>query len=305
MTDPHWPRAGEWIAGDHQDTARLSLALLGAPVHKASISPSRADLAPAAIRAALNRFSVMDVRKDRDLRALRVADAGDLPVADLSPEDAFEPLSTKVRSLAAADTVVAILGGDNSVTRPGVHGTAALDRCGLITLDAHFDLRELDGGLTNGNPVRALLDDGVPGPHISQIGIQSFANSPDHARLATQEGIHVVDRDTVARQGIESCVEAELRRLGSEVDAIYVDFDVDVLDRSFSPATPGSRPGGITPLELQNAAYICGASPKVTVIDIVEVSPPDDIADVTVMAAAQIFLAFASGVVSRGQATST
>ena len=234
-----------------------------------------------------------------------MADAGDLPLADLSPEDALAPLSAKVRALAAGDTCVAILGGDNSVTRPGVHGTAALDRIGLITLDAHFDLRETDAGLTNGNPIRALLEDGLPGPHISQIGIQSFANSPDHARLATQEGIHVVDRDTVARQGIESCVEAELRRLAPEVDAIYVDFDIDVLDRCFAPATPGSRPGGITPLELQRAAYICGTSPKVTVIDIVEVSPLDDFADVTVMAAAQVFLAFASGVVSRGQGTST
>ena len=61
---------------------------------------------------------------------------------------------------------------------PGCSGIGgALDEIGLITLDAHFDMRELDEGLSNGNPVRALMEDGLPGKNIAQIGLASFANS--------------------------------------------------------------------------------------------------------------------------------
>ena len=64
------------------------------------------------------------------------------------------------------------------MTRPGVHGLGLpLDQVGLITLDAHFDMRDLDRGLGNGNPVRALIEDGLPGRNIAQIGLAPFANS--------------------------------------------------------------------------------------------------------------------------------
>jgi formiminoglutamase len=299
MSDPHWPSAGEWIAGGHTRDPEYRLSLIGAPLHKSSISVSRADLAPDAIRAALNRFSLFDPTLSGDLRDLAVVDAGDIPLAESTPEEAFTPLSEKIRVLEADSDVVVILGGDNSVTRPGVHGAHALDKCGLITLDAHFDLRELDDGLSNGNPIRALLEDGLPGSNITQIGIQPFANSPVHAEVAAKEGINVVTREDVKRRGIGAVLEDELSKLAAKTDALYVDFDIDVLDRTFAPATPGARPGGLMPTELLEAAAICGAHKAVVAADIVEVSPPDDIKDVTVMVAAKVLLSFASGVASR------
>jgi formiminoglutamase len=305
MTDPNWPRAKEWLEGRARgDAAVASLAVLGVPLHRASISQSRADLAPAAIRTALFKYSVYDVERGTDLRSIGVQDAGDLMLFGISPEDALAPVSQRIRELKVRSDVVVALGGDNSITRPVMHGLGALDRLGLITFDAHFDLRELEDGLTNGNPVRALLADGLPGPHIAQIGIQPFANSPRHAEIAREAGIHVFSRDEVERRGIDAVVTESLERVGSQVDAIHVDIDVDVLDRAFAPATPGARPGGLSPLELRRAVTACGAHPKVIAADIVEVSPPDDVAEVTSMTAAQLLLAFASGVAARASTPS-
>jgi formiminoglutamase len=300
MSDPQWPRAGDWIAGSHSRDSKYRLSLLGAPLHKSSISASRADLAPAAIRAALSRFSLFDPTLAGDLRDIAMVDGGDLSLADHTPEEAFAPLSEKVRELKAGSDVVVILGGDNSVTRPGVQGAHELGGCGLITFDAHFDLREVEEGLTNGNPIRALLDDGLPGSNITQIGIQPFANSPMHAEIAASAGIKVITREDVTRRGVEKVVEEELSKLAERTDALYVDFDMDVLDRTFAPAAPGARPGGFSPGELFQAASICGNHNDVVAADIVEVSPPDDVKDVTVMAAAKVLLSFASGVASRG-----
>ena len=293
--DPHWPRASAWLAGACLPHAMGSMTILGAPSAKGSITPGRCDLAPAAIRKALQRFSTYDLNTGRDVRLLRVEDLGDLDVAALTPEQAFEP----IRGAVAAQPLV-LLGGDNSITRPGVHSLGVdLARCGLLTLDAHFDLRHLEGGLTNGNPVRALLRDGLPGDQIFQIGLQSFANSEAYASVAWEAGIHVAGADCVRDRGIDQVLNDALAYLDQRVGRIYVDLDLDVLDRIHAPATAGARPGGLMPHQVRRAVYLCGAHPKVGILDLVEIDPTRDIADATVLVAAACLLEFASGILGR------
>jgi formiminoglutamase len=181
-----------------------------------------------------------------------------------------------------------------------VHGLATpLDRCGLLTFDAHFDLRDLAGGLTNGNPVRALLADGLPGAHIVQIGIQAFANSREYAEVAHQARINVVGADSVHDRGIDAVVGEALDYLERLAGVIYVDLDLDVLDRAFAPAAPGSRPGGLAPWQIRRAARACGLRPKVRVLDLVEIDPERDPEALTSLAAAACLLAFSSGLHER------
>ncbi len=298
--DPNWPRASAWLAGGRAETTLARLAVLGAPLRLGSITPGRCDLAPAAIRSILRKFSCYDIESEADLHLIEAHDLGDLPLADLRLEDAFDPLRDAIReALADADALV-VLGGDNGVTRPGVHGIAdSLENCGLITLDAHFDLRDLSNGLTNGNPVRALLADGLPGENIAQIGIQPFANSQAYAQIAFDAGITVVTMSQIRSHGVERLLTESLDYLSERVDQIFVDLDIDSLDRIFAPATPGSRPGGLTPYELRRVAWLCGAHPKVRAIDLVEVDPTKDIAEATVMATAACLLSFASGLLAR------
>ena len=138
-----------------------------------------------------------------------------------------------------------------------------------MTLDAHLDLRDLEGGQTNSNSIRGLLEDGLPGHNIVQIGIQAFVNSQPNMEVARSAGIRVVDVEQVRGRGIESVVRESLADLSRVARRIYVDFDIDVLDRAFAPACPGSKPGGLLPYELVSAARCCGASPKVVAVDIV------------------------------------
>ncbi len=298
--DPYWPRAGAWLSGTHAQTTLGKLAVLGAPLRLGSITPGRCDLAPSAVRAALQKFSCYDIEAETDLHQLEARDLGDLPLAEMKPEDALEPLRDAVCSaLVEADAVV-LLGGDNSITRPGINGLPdPLTDIGLITLDAHFDLRDLSGGLTNGNPVRAILADGLPGENIVQIGIQPFANSRAYADVANQAGITVVTMDQVRAHGVETHLNEAFQYLSERVKTIYIDLDIDVLDRTFAPAAPGSRPGGLTPWELQRVAWLCGVHKKVRAIDLVEVDPTQDIAGVTVLATSGCLLSFASGLLTR------
>ncbi|MBI3681951.1 MAG: agmatinase family protein [Acidobacteria bacterium] len=302
--DPRWPRASAWLAGECEKAPAGRLAVLGAPLRLGSITPGDCHLAPQAIRSALERFSTCEVAAGCDVRRLEAADHGDLELAEKRPEEALEPLSRAVSHALETAEALVLLGGDNSITRPGCHGLAdALDLCGLLTLDAHFDLRDLDNGLTNGNAVRALLADGLPGVQIAQIGIQSFANSQAYMEVAKQAGIRAVAVDEVRERGIRAVVEDALRSLSQAVEVIYVDLDLDVLDQAFAPATPGARPGGLTPHEVRQAARLCGLHPKVRVLDLVEIDPSRDIRDATARAAAACLLSFASGVLGRIEAS--
>lgn len=307
--DPRWPRASAWLQQSAGETLG-TLAVVGAGATKGSITPGRGDLAPGAIRKALERFSPYDVSHATDVEQIRVRDLGDLEIANLAPADAKPAVSKGVEMALQDIDALVLLGGDNSITYPGVLGLAAalacpLDRCAVLTLDAHFDLRDLDNGLTNGNPIRALLRDGLPGANIAQIGIQPFANSRDYDAIARAAGIHVITSEEAHARGIRDVIAEALANLAARADAIYVDLDLDVLDRAFAPATPGSRPGGLAPWQVRIAARECGLHPKVRVLDLVEIDPEKDISDCTVLAAASCLLSFASGLCARLESQSS
>lgn len=299
-TDPHWPTAADWIERKPPARSVGSLGILGVPVREGSITRGRCDLGPSAVRNALTKFSLYDFATNRELTDLAVVDFGDLDVADATLAAASSRITAAVREAIQEAHAVVLLGGNNSITRPACHGLSDdLAQCALLTLDAHLDLRDLDNGLSNGNPVRGLLQDGLPGNHIIQIGIQSFANSGAYADVAREAGIEVVHLSDVRVRGIGAVVLAALQRLSDAAQFIYVDFDVDALDRVFSPASPGSRPGGLLPAELLLAARLCGANKKVIACDIVEFDPSKDIADIGALTGASCFLSFAAGYRSR------
>src|SRR5215470_4330620 len=108
--DPNWPRASGWLAGETLSGASGSLAVIGAPLARGSITPGRCDLAPPAIRKALERFSTYDLDSAHDVRGLRAQDLGDLDIAGLSPEEALAPIREALAAALQAAHAVVLLG---------------------------------------------------------------------------------------------------------------------------------------------------------------------------------------------------
>ena len=271
------------LVGRHPEAP---VALIGAGLNERSLTPGRCDLGPKAFRAVLPRFSTYDVETGREL-STRVHNAGDVAVKALSPADAFEPVRDAVAAQAARALTV-LIGGNNAITRPGVHALG-LQRVGLLTLDAQFDLRDTDQGLTNGNPVQALLDDGLDGHRISQVGLAPFANTKRAHDKATAAGISVRTARDCRQQGLAAVVAAELERLSALAEVIYVDFDIDVIDRSQWPASPGARPGGVSVHDFFEATRLIGAHPKVRAVDLTEYDPSLEIGDLASLTAGRWF----------------
>jgi formiminoglutamase len=283
------------------ESSGVGISLLGVPLAKDSISPGRCDLAPDVVRAALSRLSTYDLETKADLSGTRIFDAGNLQIGDLNYADACQPIAGAVQELASKHALVILLGGDNAITRPGVRGIdATLQGVGLLTLDAHFDLRDTDGGLNNGNPVQALLEDGLPGTHISQIGLAPFANTKRAHLKAEAAGIAVRTLRECAARGLAAVVQEELLRLSACCSQIYVDFDIDVIDRAQMPSAPGARPGGISVREFFEAARIIAASPYVKCVDLVEFDPSKDLNDIGALTAGRWLAEILAGFAARG-----
>jgi arginase family enzyme len=276
-----WPNLSELVSTGQ---ANAPVGLIGAPLATGSVTTGRCDLAPGLLRQTLRRVGRYDVETMREL-ATAVLDYGDVPVADLSIEDATPLIRNRVAASVEAHPLTLLVGGNNAVTRPGVLGLGVpLERIGLITLDAHFDMRDLDAGLTNGNPVRALLDDGLPGANIAQVGLASFANSRKMHEDALAAGNLVVTIAEVRRDGVAKAIDRALGHVG-HCDAIVVDCDIDVIDRSQFPAAPGARPGGMAIDDFFAAVRRLASEPRVRLIDLTEWDPPLDPTDLSALTA--------------------
>jgi len=278
-----WPNFSDLIVGVEKTAP---VGMVGAPLAAGSVTPGACDLAPALLRRTLRRIGRYDVECRREI-STQITDRGDAELAGLSIEEATGPLTDAVRISAGLHQLTLLVGGNNAVTRPGVLGLGLpLEKVGLITLDAHFDMRDLGEGLSNGNPVRALIEDGLPGANIAQIGLASFANSQRMHSDALAAGNLVVTMSEVRRLGIALAVDRALDHV-SRCEAIVIDCDIDVIDRSQMPGAPGARPGGMPVHDFFTAVRRLAADPRVRVIDLTEWDPPLDSTDLSALTAAR------------------
>jgi formiminoglutamase len=296
--DPLWPRAGGWLRpAEMSGDSGADLAIIGVPAHLTSITPTGADATPAAIRDALLRYSTYAGSRGIDVARISAVDLGDIT----SPDGAEGELRVRDRvgKLAGRHELLVALGGDNSITYSVMCGLfgESLSKVGLVTVDAHHDLRD---GETNGSPVRRLVAAGLLGTSIVQIGIADFSNSAAYAARAAELGITVITRDELRRRPLGQLVAYALGRAGAGGRPVYVDIDVDVCDRSAVPGCPSAAPGGISADELRQVAFLAGRDPRVRAIDITEIDPTTDAPDGrTVRLGALLVLEAAAGVASR------
>ena len=293
--DPLWPAASTLLRG--ASSQRRTVALLGVPTYATSLSARSATSAPAAIRAALARYSTWSYEDDVDLaERVDLIDLGD--VADPDGPGGSARVAAALASGPSRELSI-ILGGDNAAT---FHALAALaggdwDSLGLITLDAHHDLRE---GISNGSPVRQALAAGLDGSHVVQIGLADFSNSSAYAAVARAQGVHVVSRAALRRESLETVLAHALDVASEGGRRVYVDMDLDVADRAVVPGCPAAAPGGLSADEVRRVARLVGADERVAALDVTEIDVARDSEDErTVRLAALVVLEALAGVTRR------
>ena len=291
--DPKWKRANTLFSASNSNA---DCALIGVPAHESSISSTSAHLTPAAIREALARYSTFSTSAAIDLGGTSFTDLGDVQSPD--GEDGHARVKDAVKDLLNRHKLLVALGGDNSITYSVASGLwSDLSNIGLITFDAHHDVRDGD---SNGSPIWQLIQAGLPGKNIVQIGIADFANSGEYSVRAKENGITVISRAQLRTRSMADVVKAALEIAGMGRREIYVDIDVDVCDRAVVPACPAAMPGGISADEIRQGVFLLAADTRVRAIDITEIDAALDSPDQrTVRLAALLVLEAAAGLASR------
>jgi formiminoglutamase len=267
------------------------------PAFRTSITPTGAHATPAAVREALQRYSTYSAGRDVDVADLTAIDLGDVEEPDGT--DGELRVATALKDAAEKYRLLIAIGGDNSITYSVMRGLwgQRLDECGLVTVDAHHDLRD---GISNGSPVRRLIEAGLPADRVVQIGIADFSNSAAYAARARELGITVVPRSELRHSTLTDIVTTAVDLAGRGGRPVYVDIDVDVCDRAVVPGCPSTAPGGISADELRELTFLLASDVRVRALDLTEIDATIDTPDQrTVRLAALLILEAAAGVATR------
>lgn len=294
------PKVADWIL-PFSGTEGFDFAVLGAPLSKTSISHSAAFRLPDAIRQSFQALTPYSL--EHRLALNEMLTAVDLGNVKMHPTDLAQNQQWIEDAIFSYWQVhqspLLLLGGDHSITGASVLGyvRSTGKRVGIIHFDAHHDVRNLDdGGRTNGTPFRTILSSGlVAGRNVVQIGLRDFANAKVYHEYVLEQGVTVYTAREVFRKGLLNLLETAFAIASRDTDAVYVSFDMDVLDQSFVPGVPAPTPGGLTVWDALDALTWLGRQPGLAILDVVCADPEKDVRDLTTRVAANLLLSFLTG----------
>lgn len=285
-----------------EDAARQDVVVVGVPVDYGVSYRHGQRFAPRAIREASfwNRldgeeFVDLSTAASHRSNSLKIGDIGDIVLWPANPERNNEQVTAVVGTVRSAAFPV-ILGGDHSITYAGFLGCKrALERhgrapVGLLHFDAHLDFEEEYLTLPpvhHGNVIGELVRNGhVRGEHVISIGVRGF--EPRASRKSAEDfGVTLYSAREVRTRTLTSVLEETGEVLSRRCAALYVTFDIDVIDPAQAPGTGTPVFGGLLAEDVLSAIPALRRLP-VAGVDIVEVCPPLDPSGLTAVTAAEL-----------------
>jgi agmatinase len=220
-------------------------------------------------------------------------------------ERAHDVIRRKVAEVAASGAIPIVLGGDHSITFPSASAVAeavAPRRLGIVHFDAHADAANTTWGnlRSHGTPMRRLIEEGhVAGRNFVQVGLRGYWPGPDTLEWMRGHGMRSHFMTEIEERGSEAVVAQAIEEALDGPEVVYLSVDIDVIDPGMAPGTGTPEPGGMLTRELLRAVRQVVASVELAGMDVVEVSPPYDAAEVTAMAAHRCVLEAISALADR------
>ena len=280
------------VERDELDEEDVDIGILGAPLDTATTIRPGTRYGPRAVRAASTvpspPYEHFNIETGVDpFDNFSVADTGD---AQVSPGDTRQSqlnIEDAVYEISEQATPI-IIGGDHSISYPDIKGWAeanGYDDIGLIHFDCHADTGE--DGLTgfeydHGAWVKRVYDEGImDGENYTLIGPRGFWPGPDTYEDMREADMKWYTAMEVGNMDLDAIVQDAVERATDGTDAVWVSFDVDVMEPAYAPGTGEPEPGGLIPRE---AIYMVrevvkALDPEDFGFDVVEVSPAYDVSD--------------------------
>lgn len=270
----------------------VDIGIIGAPLDTATTIRPGTRYGPRAVRAASTvpspPYEHFNIETGVDpFDTFSVADTGDAAVSPGETRQSQLNIEDAVAEISEQATPI-VIGGDHSISHPDIKGWAEAndyDDIGLIHFDCHADTGEK--GLTgfeydHGAWVKRVYDEGImDGENYTLIGPRGFWPGPETYEGMREAGMKWYTSMQVGNMDLDEIVTDAVQRATTGTDAVWVSFDVDVMEPAYAPGTGEPEPGGLIPRE---AIYMIrevvkALDPEDFGFDIVEVSPAYDTSD--------------------------
>ncbi|GGO14733.1 agmatinase [Microbispora rosea subsp. aerata] len=289
--------------------ADADVVILGAPFDGGTSHRPGARFGPNAIRQTCylphdgSRPSLA-LRVDA-LKDLRVLDAGDVETYAGDIEGSLRAIEDAVARIAASGAIPVVLGGDHTIALPDATGVArhhGFGRISMIHFDAHADTGDIEFGHLHGHgqPMRRLIESGaIRGDRFLQIGLRGYWPGPEILDWMAAQRMRSYEMTEIVARGLDECLTEAYAIALDDCDGVYLSVDVDVCDPGHAPGTGTPEPGGLSARQLLDAVRRTCYELPVVGLEIVEVAPPYDHADITAYLGNRVVLEALSAIARR------
>ena len=273
-----------------KDLNQLDYCLCGVPWDGGTTNRPGARHGPREIRNAsslIRLYHPISLKSPYD--KFNIADIGDCPVNPADLHDSLKKIEKFYLSIIESKTIPLSIGGDHLVSLPILRALGKKEPLGLFQFDSHSDTWDSYFGgykYTHGTPFRRAIEENLIDPKkYVMIGIRGSLYDPNDMKWARQQGITIITIDEYYEMGFTEAMKIVKNTLGDT--QAYLTFDIDGIDPTFAPGTGTPEVGGFDVREAQliirelNTINFVGA-------DVVEVSPPFDVNNMTSLVASTI-----------------
>jgi agmatinase len=236
---------------------------------------------------------------------LKVYDAGDVELYSGDAERSVRDLQEAVYAVTRTGAIPLILGGDHTIAWPDAAGVAqhhGQGRVSMIHFDAHADTGDIEFGslVGHGQPMRRLIESGaLRGDRFLQIGLRGYWPEPATLAWMAEQRMRSYEMTEIVARGLPECLTEAFGIATDDCDGVFLSVDIAVCDPGHAPGTGTPEPGGLTARELLDSVRRIAYELPVVGVDVVEVSPPYDHADITSFLANRVVLETLSGIARR------
>jgi agmatinase len=287
-----------------RDIGDYDIAVVGAPFDMGTTYRSGARFGPQAVRrisALYDQYSP-DLGMDL-LEEITIGDAGDIFVIPANIEKTFDQIDLGLSHILDAGAFPIIIGGDHCIGFPDAKAIAkhVEGKLGIIHFDRHIDTAEttMDERMHTTHWSHATNLPNVPATNLVQIGIGGWIGNHSGVKVAEERDTTVITMFDVEELGVDRAMEIALEIAWKDAAAVYLSFDIDVIDPGYAPGTGTPEPGGMSPREALKAVRMIAAE-GLAGVDLVEIAPPYDVADTTSQLGARLIMDTLASLVEHG-----
>eukprot|EP00873_Tetraselmis_striata_P001985 jgi/Tetstr1/422249/TSEL_013101.t1 len=281
---PHFAGINTFLKAPYVEDVNLlgnyDVTCVGVPFDGGTTYRAGTRFGPQGIRRISALYTPYNYETSVDLREqMTLADTGDVFTIPANIEKSFDQISNAIAKIAVTSKKI-----------------------GIIHVDRHADIQEtdLDERMHTTPYFHATNLPNVDPKNLVQIGIGGWQVPRPAVENMVSRQTNIFTMNDIEELGIDKVAEMALARAWDGTDAVYLSYDIDSIEPAFVPGTGWPEPGGLLPREalklvgLVAAEGLCG-------MEIVEVSPPYDVSDITSLMALRLCVDVLGSMVSNGK----